>query len=277
MTRSPIFAFVLLVPIVAFRQPCMQRALFPRQRRCTWPKSVVRNAADQSTPNDYVLSTGERISRDPGMSTAGGKTAEEHLYGIYATVKAAVEAKGTDILAHDVRECSIMTSYYVYITGSNTRHLSMISGSILETLRIELGHEPIISNDDERSGWIIHDFDYMNVHVCLKSMREYYGLGLRHPQAIQIDINKPTREAMSRQQQENRPGLYIAGKYDSVRFVSLSGNSTMSKNSREEEAENPCEPSGAKQHGKQSRLTWHSPAPPPIINEIDEADEAFWS
>jgi ribosome-associated protein len=89
--------------------------------------------------------------------------------------KAALEKKGQDLVALDLREASSFTDYFLLVSGTNQRQLVAIADTVLETLRA-LRLRPDHLEGYPRQEWILIDYGGFVVHVFTPRMRSFYDL-----------------------------------------------------------------------------------------------------
>lgn len=108
-------------------------------------------------------------------------------------VEAAVDQKGIDVIALDVREdssagesfklrnssrpaqgCSF-ADYFVIMSGTSTRHVKSLADKI-EARLTAVGEKPLHINGLDSCEWVVIDYGNLVVHVFYEPARQYYGL-----------------------------------------------------------------------------------------------------
>ncbi len=96
-----------------------------------------------------------------------------------ATRKTALEAldelKAENIVVLDVRDIASFTDYMIFASGSSTRHVGAIAGSVIEAAR-DSGNPPLGVEGEEVGEWILVDLGDAIVHIMLPDVRRYYDL-----------------------------------------------------------------------------------------------------
>ena len=85
------------------------------------------------------------------------------------------EKKGIDIRILDVRKISDITSYFVIVSGSSSRHVHALADHIVESTKAK-GVKPWHVERDTASTWILIDHGDVITHVFYSPTRRYYNL-----------------------------------------------------------------------------------------------------
>lgn len=85
------------------------------------------------------------------------------------------ETPAADTRVIDIHEHSSIADVFVICSGENERQLRAIYRSILNDIG-KAGHDPIRTEGDTSSGWMLIDFGDVVVHVFDAELREYYDL-----------------------------------------------------------------------------------------------------
>jgi ribosome-associated protein len=86
-----------------------------------------------------------------------------------------LDKKGGDPVILDVRKLSMVTDYYVIVTGNNFPHLKALAEHVEKALE-KLGVACYRRSGKAESGWVVADFLDVVVHVFSGDARRYYGL-----------------------------------------------------------------------------------------------------
>ena len=95
---------------------------------------------------------------------------------VTGAVHAVQEKKGIDIVVLDLRKAGGFTDYFVICTGANPRQINAIADFIEETLRVDFGERPHLTEGVEKSQWILLDYFNFVVHVFSRECRDFYEL-----------------------------------------------------------------------------------------------------
>lgn len=97
--------------------------------------------------------------------------------------------KGQNILLLDMSEISSFTDYFVICTGGSTRTLKALSDEVRTQLKNVHASTPHHIEGDADSGWILHDYGYVILHLFSESLRHYYRLeDLWHESTILLHL-----------------------------------------------------------------------------------------
>jgi ribosome-associated protein len=98
-------------------------------------------------------------------------TSEEKLKRI---TEAADELKAEAIEVLDVRAKTSVADYFVVCSGTSDRHVESIADKVEERLR-EAKERPL-RTEGERTGWVLHDYGDVILHVMRDEQRQFYDL-----------------------------------------------------------------------------------------------------
>lgn len=87
----------------------------------------------------------------------------------------AQDKKGIDPVILDLRQLSVVTDFFVVVSGSSSTHTIALADHIEHELAI-LGHSLHGKESDDHGKWILLDFLSVVVHVFLESTRDFYNL-----------------------------------------------------------------------------------------------------
>ncbi|MDP8263754.1 MAG: ribosome silencing factor [Candidatus Ancaeobacter aquaticus] len=108
--------------------------------------------------------------------------------------KIADEKKGTDIILFDIKEISSVADYFVFITGSNNKHVKALAEEIGCTNKkkhnIHYYHMEGLSD----SKWVIIDYFDVVIHVFTPEARQHYDLERLWEDAQKITYGTVTDE-----------------------------------------------------------------------------------
>ena len=90
-------------------------------------------------------------------------------------VEAAVDQRGIDVVALDVRDECSFADYFVIISGTSNRHVKGLADKIAARLAA-VGERPFHITGSDSCEWIVLDYGNVVVHVLYEPSRQYYGL-----------------------------------------------------------------------------------------------------
>lgn len=85
------------------------------------------------------------------------------------------DIKAIDIVVLDVKEYASFTDYMVFASGTSSRHVSSIAGSVIDAAK-KLNTPPLGIEGLEVGDWVLVDLGDVVVHVMLPATREFYEL-----------------------------------------------------------------------------------------------------
>ena len=112
--------------------------------------------------------------------------AEDLPAEVVQAAELALDRKGENVLALDLRGISTATDYFVLATGNSDTQVRAIAEHIMEELG-NSGVRPLHVEGLDRARWVLMDFVDFVVHVLHPLAREFYQLELLWGDA-------PTRE-----------------------------------------------------------------------------------
>jgi ribosome-associated protein len=84
--------------------------------------------------------------------------------------------KGQDIILLDMGTISSFTDYFVICTGASARTLKALSDEVRVQLKGDVSGELGRIEGDAGSGWILHDYGSVILHLFSDNLRQYYRL-----------------------------------------------------------------------------------------------------
>ncbi len=90
-------------------------------------------------------------------------------------VAALEDLKAEDIEVLDVRDLTTMTDYMVIASGSSSRKVKAMAGSVMEAAKAR-GLQPIGSEGEQTCDWILVDLGNVIVHAMQREPRLFYQL-----------------------------------------------------------------------------------------------------
>ncbi|MEO1132595.1 MAG: ribosome silencing factor [Cyanobacteria bacterium J06639_1] len=98
----------------------------------------------------------------------------------YALARAAVEAaderKAGNITWLNVEGVSILSDYFIIVTGYSTTQVRAIANAIEDRIETQFERLPRHVEGRQAGTWILMDYEDAIVHVMLESEREFYNL-----------------------------------------------------------------------------------------------------
>ena len=89
--------------------------------------------------------------------------------------KALEEKKAGDIRIIDISEVSVIADYFIIADGSNPNQLQAMQDSVDETL-YKAGYTVKQIEGNQRSSWILMDYNDIIVHIFSREDRMFYDL-----------------------------------------------------------------------------------------------------
>ena len=90
-----------------------------------------------------------------------------------AAAQAAVDKLGTDLVAIDLTDQSLLSEAFLIVSGNNPKQVEAIADEIEEKLK-KINEKPIRREDGDE--WILIDYSDLVVHVQTENLRRYYML-----------------------------------------------------------------------------------------------------
>ncbi len=83
--------------------------------------------------------------------------------------------KGNDIDVLDVRELTDMTDFMVIVSGTSSRHVKALAGSVVQAVKEE-GLLPVGVEGEDTGDWVLVDLGDILIHIMLPETREFYAI-----------------------------------------------------------------------------------------------------
>lgn len=104
------------------------------------------------------------------------KTVDTDSSGIANLAASALESKkGDNIAIHDVRDRSVVTDFYVVVSGFSPPHLKAMFNEVQQELK-KAGARCYRKAGDPESGWLVLDFVDVIIHIFSDESRSYYAI-----------------------------------------------------------------------------------------------------
>ena len=87
--------------------------------------------------------------------------------------QAAVNKLGTDLVAIDLSDQSLLSEAFLIVSGNNSKQVEAIADEIEEKLK-EINEKPVRRENGEE--WILIDYSDLVVHIQSENLRRYYML-----------------------------------------------------------------------------------------------------
>jgi ribosome-associated protein len=95
---------------------------------------------------------------------------------VEVAARAAEEKKGFDILVLDIHRLTVVSDYFVLISGRSTVHVKACAEYIREQLQEKLGVQALRVEGLREGQWVLLDYGDVVIHVFLESERAFYNL-----------------------------------------------------------------------------------------------------
>jgi ribosome-associated protein len=117
-----------------------------------------------------------KTSASKKVATRRKATAPKLPRTVIGAVHAIQDKKGLDIVVLDLRKAGGFTDYFVICTGANARQIAAIADAVEQTLRVNFGERPHLTEGVEKSQWILLDYFNFVVHIFSRECRDFYEL-----------------------------------------------------------------------------------------------------
>jgi ribosome-associated protein len=87
--------------------------------------------------------------------------------------RAAIEKFGTELVALDLSEQTVLSEVFLIITASNAKMIDSIADEVEEQLRL-VGDKPL--RREGTAEWVLLDYSDLVVHIQSSELRRYYML-----------------------------------------------------------------------------------------------------
>lgn len=106
--------------------------------------------------------------------------------------RAAADKFGSEMVALDLSEQSVLSEVFLIITGQNAAMITTIADEIEEKLRAA-GDKPLRRETTEE--WVLLDYSDLVVHIQSKNLRGYYMLDRLWNDCPKIELDVVKEEA----------------------------------------------------------------------------------
>ena len=106
--------------------------------------------------------------------------------------RAASDKFGTEMVALDLSEQSVLSEVFLIITGQNAAMITSIADEIEEKLR-QVGDKPLRRETTEE--WVLLDYSDLVVHIQSKNLRSYYMIDRLWNDCPKIELDVVKEEA----------------------------------------------------------------------------------
>lgn len=109
--------------------------------------------------------------------------------------RAAAEKFGSELVALDLSDQSVLSEVFLIVTASNAKMLDTIADQVEEKLRLA-GDKPL--RREGTDGWILLDYSDLVVHIQSSELRRYYMLDRLWNDCPEIALDVVREEAAVR-------------------------------------------------------------------------------
>jgi len=106
--------------------------------------------------------------------------------------RAAVDKFGTELVALDLSDQSVLSEVFLIITAANAKMIDAIADEVEEQLRLA-GDKPL--RRESSAEWILLDYSDLVVHIQSSELRRYYMLDRLWNDCPKIDLDIVREEA----------------------------------------------------------------------------------
>lgn len=99
----------------------------------------------------------------------------DHLELVKQLAQLIYDKKGSNIIALDVREVSLVTDFILIADGNVERHVVALAKEILDFFG-KKGIKPVHSEGMGNGDWIVLDYMDLAIHLFIPKMRQKYQL-----------------------------------------------------------------------------------------------------
>jgi len=92
-----------------------------------------------------------------------------------SVVKILQDHLGEDISVLDMRNVTSVSDFFVIVSGNSPPHLEALADRLGRLLKAD-GIKTYRKSGTAVTGWVVHDFVDVVVHIMSDEMREYYAL-----------------------------------------------------------------------------------------------------
>ena len=109
--------------------------------------------------------------------------------------QAAVDKVGTDLVAIDLSDQSVLSEAFLIVSGNNPKQVEAIADEIEEKLK-QINEKPVRRENGEE--WILIDYSDLVVHIQTENLRRYYMLDRLWNDCPKIELDIVNEEAATR-------------------------------------------------------------------------------
>lgn len=106
--------------------------------------------------------------------------------------RAAVDKFGTELVALDLSDQTVLSEVFLIITASNSKIIDTIADEVEERLRLA-GDKPLRREGTDE--WVLLDYSDLVVHIQSTELRRYYMLDRLWNDCPHIELNAVREEA----------------------------------------------------------------------------------
>jgi ribosome-associated protein len=106
--------------------------------------------------------------------------------------RAAIEKFGTELVALDLSEQTVLSEVFLIITASNAKMIDSIADEVEEQLRL-VGDKPL--RREGTAEWVLLDYSDLVVHIQSSELRRYYMLDRLWNDCPKIELEIVKEEA----------------------------------------------------------------------------------
>jgi len=111
-----------------------------------------------------------------------------------ACARAAEEMQAEDVCVLNLTGLSSITDFMVVCTGTSLPHIKAVMRDVEKSLIKDFGANPVSSDGDAQSRWVVLDYIDVMVHIMHTELRDLYGLEDLWSQGEEVDWQLPEGE-----------------------------------------------------------------------------------
>ena len=100
------------------------------------------------------------------------------------------DKKGEDILVLEVKDITLICSYFILVTGTNPTHIQALAEGLVENLKENEDLKPMNYEGVKKGEWVLLDYGSVVVHIFDAQARKFYNLERLWGEAKEVEVEK---------------------------------------------------------------------------------------
>ena len=155
-------------------------------------KRVSKKSIKQEEVLDTITTKTSSSKENTKSDTKPAKISGKEL--LDAVVNSCFEAKGSDIVALDVKATFGLSDYFVIVSARSDRQVQGICNRVIHDIAKHYRVKPLSSEGLEKGHWALIDYGDIVVHVFYEQVRHEYDLEALWKKAKKVKLNLPDTE-----------------------------------------------------------------------------------